>query len=118
MAARLAFLLLAVALAAAPQSSTSGTTQASADQTTIQGCVADGSGAYTLSDRSGVMYFLTGNTSDLSSYVGREVRVTGKHTSIVVMSRNGFYASDANSSNLPTFDVSTSTKIADSCKSK
>lgn len=51
-------------------SSTSGTQ-------TIQGCLSGSNGNYTLTDKSGKIYHLAGDTSQLIKHVGHEVEVTG-----------------------------------------
>jgi uncharacterized protein DUF5818 len=51
-------------------SSSSGTT-------TVQGCLNKSDSGYTLTDKSGTTYQLTGDTSKLSDHVGHEVEITG-----------------------------------------
>jgi hypothetical protein len=53
---------------------------------TVEGClsVADGSDArYTLTDASGEVYRLTGDTDRLQAYVGQTIRVRGINSSVV-----------------------------------
>ena|SRR5579864_2863986 len=66
--------------------SSSSTTSASSGQTgstaagsatSVQGCLSGSSGNYTLSDKNGNTYQLTGDTAKLSEHVGHEVKVTG-----------------------------------------
>lgn len=61
----------------------SGTTQgdmspssAGANQS-VEGCLSGSDGNYTLTDKSGTSYQLTGDTSKLAEHVGHEVRITG-----------------------------------------
>jgi hypothetical protein len=60
-------------------SQASGTTsgQTMSGQTTVEGCLQDSNGNYTLTDKSGAMYQLTGDTSKLSDHVGHKVQITG-----------------------------------------
>jgi hypothetical protein len=63
--------------------STSSNSGTAADQGTtmpknsVRGCLSGTSGAYMLTDASGVMYQLKGDESDLSANVSKEVAVTG-----------------------------------------
>jgi hypothetical protein len=86
-----ATLLLCAALAIAqdtPQPEGSNTSQppaaSSSDQanttstdTTVQGCLSGTSGNYMLTDANGMMYQLTGDESQLSANVNKQVEVIG-----------------------------------------
>jgi hypothetical protein len=50
---------------------------------TVEGCLSDAIGNYTLTDYAGASYQLTGNTEQLKTHDGETVRVTGVVTSIV-----------------------------------
>lgn len=63
-----------------PQTQSSQTSGASG-QTTVQGCLQESNGNYTLTSDSGTTYQLQGDTSTLSKHVGHEVRVTGSTAS-------------------------------------
>jgi hypothetical protein len=52
------------------QSSNSG-------QVTVKGCLAKSDSGYTLTDKSGTTYQLTGETSQLGAHVGHEVQIKG-----------------------------------------
>src|ERR1700726_1741141 len=60
-------------------SASSGQTGSTAagSATTVEGCLAGSSGNYTLSDKNGNTYQLTGDTAKLSEHVGHEVKITG-----------------------------------------
>jgi hypothetical protein len=46
--------------------------------TTVQGCLQSSGGDYTVTDNTGAIHQLQGNTARLSRYVGRQVEITGK----------------------------------------
>jgi len=48
-----------------------------AGETTVQGCLQELNGSYTLTSDSGMTYLLQGASSTLSKHVGHEVRITG-----------------------------------------
>ena len=77
-------LLLGLAWAVAqnsPSSSSSASGQTShtstSGQMTVEGCLSGSNGNYTLTDKNGVAYQLTGDTAKLSEHVGHEVKITG-----------------------------------------
>ena len=49
----------------------------SAGQMTVEGCLSGSNGNFTLSDKNGTSYQLTGDTAKLSEHLGHEVKVTG-----------------------------------------
>ncbi len=63
------------------QSSTSSQSSSSdMSKTTIEGCLSGSDGNYTLTDKSGAAYQLTGDTAKLEKHVGHTIRVTGTAT--------------------------------------
>jgi hypothetical protein len=64
-----------------PSSSSSSQTgmssSGSSGQTSVEGCLQGSSGNYTLTDKSGTTYQLSGDTSKLAEHVGHEVQITG-----------------------------------------
>jgi len=44
---------------------------------TVEGCLSGSAGSYTLTDKNGATYQLTGDTAMLSEHVGHEIKVTG-----------------------------------------
>jgi hypothetical protein len=79
----LATLILVVASWAMAQQNYPNQTPApsSSGQTMIKGCLKRSDGGYTLTDKSGNTYQLTGDTAKLSDHVGHEVQITGKSSS-------------------------------------
>jgi len=75
----LCVLLLGAFWAAAQDSSQTSaqTSQATASQTTVQGCLSDSGGNYTLTQKNGTTFQLTGDAALLSKHVGHEVKITG-----------------------------------------
>ena len=65
----------------APTTTTSGQMSspmsADAGSTSVQGCLSGSDGNYTLTDKDGNAYQLSGDTSKLTAHVGHEIKVTG-----------------------------------------
>jgi uncharacterized protein DUF5818 len=59
------------------QSGSSQTGATSSGKTTVEGCLQNSNGTYTLTDKSGTTYQLQGEGSKLSAHVGHEVKITG-----------------------------------------
>jgi len=77
----ISILLLSAAWAAAQygggyDSQSSGSNPGTS-QVTVQGCLAEEGGAFTLTDQAGTTYQLTGRTEKLSAHVGHTIQVTG-----------------------------------------
>ncbi len=60
-----------------PQTGSSQKGATATGQTTVEGCLQGSDGNYTLTDNSGTVYQLQGDTSKLSAHVGHEVQITG-----------------------------------------
>ena len=107
------------------QSSASSASQTSSGgETTVQGCLSGSSGSFTLTDKSGTAYQLTGDTAKLSEHVGHEVKVTG--TTGSGASSAGSSSSDssasspssgASSGSQQTLQVTSVKHVAKSCQS-
>jgi hypothetical protein len=61
----------------AQQTATQTGKDAAAAGTTFEGCIGGSAGSYTLTDSSGKVYQLSGDTSKLGDHVGHDVKVTG-----------------------------------------
>jgi ABC-type phosphate transport system substrate-binding protein len=94
-------------------SSQTGATTASG-ATAVEGCLSGASGNYTLTDKNGVAYQLTGDTAKLSEHVGHEVKITGTSSS-ASPGGAGTAAGTANA-NSPTLEVSSVKHISKTCK--
>ncbi len=68
-------LLLSAAWLAAQQNAPQGALPG--NQTTVEGCLSGSDGNYTLTDKSGNTYQLSGDNSMLRDHVGHDVQVTG-----------------------------------------
>jgi hypothetical protein len=147
-----ATLLLCTALATAQDTPQSGSSTSqtpatsSSDQAntpssgnTVQGCLGGSSGNYMLTDASGTMWQLTGDESQLSANVNKQVEVMGtaspgasaeSHTPDSNASGNtaegsgtsgsasasaGGASASANANGAKTLQVTSITKVADSC---
>lgn len=50
---------------------------AATGHTTVEGCLSSSNGSYTLTDKNGTAYQVTGDNAKLSEHVGHEVKITG-----------------------------------------
>jgi hypothetical protein len=65
----------------ASTSSDTGMSQTNAGGDWIEGCLSGSDGNYTLTDKTGTSYRLTGDTAKLSEHIGHEVKVSGTKSS-------------------------------------
>lgn len=90
-------------------------------QTTVEGCLSGSSGNYTLSDKNGMTYQLTGDTAKLSEHVGHEVKVTGMtgsgSASGESASTGAGSATGSSSGSSQTLQVSSVKHVSKTCKS-
>jgi hypothetical protein len=96
-----------------PQSGTGQTAGQTSGQTTVEGCLQSSAGNYTLTDKNGMTYQLSGDTSKLSDHVGHEVQITGT-SSAASASSNSAAASGGTQQSL---DVKSMKHISKTCKS-
>ena len=100
--------------------SSSGQTSSasSGGDTTVEGCLSGSSGSYTLTDKNGTAYQLTGDTAKLSEHVGHEVKVTGTTGSGASASGSSGAASSAGSAgSQQTLQVSSVKHVSKTCQS-
>jgi hypothetical protein len=118
------------------QDTTGGQTStptSNSSETTIQGCLSNASGTYTLTDSTGVTYQLMGDNSKLSENVDKEVQAKGSVSASSAGAGAGASpdsaagagagtgasaGAGAGASNAAqTFNFTKIKKVADSCKS-
>lgn len=107
------------------QSSSSTSSQATnSGSETITGCLSGSSGNYTLTDKSGTAYQLTGDTNGMNDHVGHTIKVTGTKSSASPSSSNSIGSSSNSSSTSSsgtgsqnTFNVSSFKHVSKTCNS-
>lgn len=87
----------------------------SGGQMSVEGCLSGSNGNFTLTDKNGTSYQLTGDTAKLSQHVGHEVKVTGTAASAGT-GASGSTESSAGGSG-QTLEVSSLKHISKTCKS-
>ena len=98
-------------------SASSGQTShtSSSGQMTVEGCLSGSNGNFTLTDKNGMSYQLTGDTAKLSEHVGHEIKVTGTSgSSTGAESSTGAASGTASAQSL---QVSSVKHISKTCKS-
>ena len=80
---------------------------------TVEGCLQSSSLHYTVTDKQGKVYNLTGNTAKLSHFVGHEVEITGKPT-VITLDTTVFYAASTVEM-FPALEVKTAKKLTGTC---
>lgn len=98
-----------------PQSEASQTPGTTSTQNTVQGCLQESGGNYTLAADDGTMYQLSGNTSKLSAHVGHEVQITGRASSSSAASSPSGTGQGA--SQEATLNVKSMKHLSETCKS-
>src|SRR5579864_2589941 len=94
-----------------------GSTSASG-RMTVEGCLSGSSGNYTLTDKNGNTYQLTGDTAKLSEHVGHEVKVMGTSSSASATGAGSAAGTTGQASgNSQTLEVSSVKHIAKTCQS-
>jgi maltose-binding protein MalE len=129
------FLMLAVMAAGCTLSAVAQVSPSPSDQTgapsaqenprsgsmTVEGCLGGFAGTYTLHDKAGGIYNLTGDTSKLAAHVGQEVRITGSanaaSSATSTAGSAGTTASNGTSNAFQNLHVSSLTKVSGSCSS-
>jgi len=89
-------------------------------ETTVQGCLSGSNGAYTLTDKNGNSYQLTGDSAKLSEHVGHEVKITGTSSAASASASGGGTAPgttrEANAAS-QTLQVSSVKHVSKTCQS-
>ena len=96
-----------------------------ASQTSVQGCLNGSNGNYTLTDKTGTTYQLTGSSADLKSHVGQQVQISGSSTPSAAGGTGGTgdtgtagaagAGSSSAASQAPQISVESVSKISDTC---
>ena len=91
--------LMAQEPASQGSSSQAGTAASSGSgQTAVEGCLQGSNGSFTLTDKAGTTYQLSGDTSKLAEHVGHEVQITGTTSASTGAGAAGSSAGSASSS--------------------
>lgn len=99
-------------------SSDAGQTAAKASgSNTIEGCLQNSNGQYTLTDKSGTVHQLSGAATKLDHHVGHEVELTGKPGVRTIDTTSTMGAGSSTAVEQPVFDVKSVKHIAATCKS-
>jgi len=94
------------------------TSHASASgETSVEGCLSGSNGSYTLTDKNGMTYQLTGDTAKLGEHVGHEARITGTRSSASSNAAGGAASSAAGGAGSEMLQVSSVKHISKTCKS-
>src|SRR5438270_13092155 len=64
-----------------PMNSGQNSQTSAGGETSVTGCLSGSNGSYTLTDKHGMSYQLTGDTAKLADHVGHEVKITGTSSS-------------------------------------
>jgi Protein of unknown function (DUF5818) len=90
----------------------------SAGQKTVTGCLSGSNGSYTLTDKHGKTYQLTGDTAKLSDHVGHEVNITGNSNSAGSAASGGGAAAGASAGAgaEQTMEVSSVKHVSKTCQ--
>jgi len=84
---------------------------------TVQGCLSGSSGSYTLTDKSGTAYQLSGDTSKLAAHVGHTISVTGMSSSSSASTSGQSGSMSSPSDSHPTLMVSSFKHVSPTCNS-
>jgi hypothetical protein len=90
-------------------------TSNSGSQTTVQGCLSSSDGNYTLTDKSGNSFQLSGDVAKLTEHVGHEVKITGTLNSASASSGSGNTMGQTGTSSQGVLEVSSVKHIAKTC---
>ncbi|MGE5113978.1 MAG: hypothetical protein ACM3JB_24220 [Acidobacteriaceae bacterium] len=104
-------LLFVFGIYAIAQDSSDQTTKGPSSETAVQGCLSHSGAGYTLTDKSGTAFHLTGETSKLTEHVGHEVEIRGK------MATAGEAQGASSAATGSEIDVSSVKHIAATCTS-
>jgi hypothetical protein len=102
-------------------SQTGQTTSTDSGDRTVQGCLSNSGGNYTLTDHEGNSYKLSGEASTLSEHLGHEVEITGTLASVPESPGASTAAGSAagpKGGSAVVINVTTVKHISESCKTR
>jgi len=105
----------AVAQYGSQDSNQNNPSSASSGSMTVQGCLSGSDGSYTLTDKSGTAYNLTGNTAQLQAHVGHTISVTGMSSNSGSSSGQTGSMSSPSDSSHPSLMVSSFKHVSPTC---
>ena len=82
---------------------------------TVTGCLSGSNGSYTLTDKHGMTYQLTGDTAKLSEHVGHEVRITGTPSASAGSSASSPTAGGTTGGATQSLEVTSMKHVSKSC---
>ena len=86
-------------------------------ETSVTGCLSGSNGSYTLTDKHGMSYQLTGDTAKLADHVGHEVKITGTSSSSASSPSSGAASGTAGSTGAEkTLQVTSVKHISKTCQ--
>jgi len=86
-------------------------------QMSVEGCLSGSNGNFTLTDKNGTSYQLTGDTAKLSEHVGHEVKVMGASGSAGTGASGSTDSSAAGTGAGQTLQVTSVKHMSKTCKS-
>jgi hypothetical protein len=98
-----------------PVSGAGQTPAKTSNLTTVEGCLRSSGGRYTVTDASGMIHDLQGNTARLSRYVGHEVEITGKPS--VRTTDTSMMNAASSATEEPSLTVESAKQISGNCNS-
>lgn len=100
-----------------PSTSSQSSSGSSMSKTTLEGCLSGSSGNYSLTDKSGITYQLTGDTAKLQAHVGHTIQVTGTNEPASSSNSNMGKSSSMSgpSDAQPMFNVSSFKHVSTTC---
>jgi len=99
-----------------PTSSGQSSRTSAGGETTVKGCLSGSTGSYTLTDKHGMSYQLTGDTAKLSEHVGHEVKVTGTTDSAASPSSGAASSTAGSTGSQQTLQVSSVKHVSKTCQ--
>jgi len=84
-------------------------------QATVEGCLSGSAGSYTLTDKKGNNFELSGDIAKLSEHVGHEIKVTGTESAASTSTSSGASNSTTGQAQ-KTIDVTSFKHVSKTCQ--